>query len=203
MKSTFLLKQKSVVAVISLLLGLAVASGYAADLASSTNAVPPGKAGNLPVVGVKDFLKDPQSYVGKKIVLQGFVTDICKRRGCWALLHDNDANAKGQVRVKQNEASDMFRAFLPDLQGKTILVTGEVKETKIDNDYLDKWEANVKAAKEKAGKAGDKESEEGDSYDAILKQIASLRERVAKAKQGHLSSYSLAVAGWEPQAEKP
>jgi hypothetical protein len=193
--------RNQIAAAVALLLALAASTGCATDTIPSTNAAPPRKSGNPPVVGVGAFLKDPQLYSAGEIVLQGFVTDVCKRKGCWALLHDNDPDAKGQVRVKQNEDGDTFKAFLPELLGKTILVTGKVKETKIDNEYLDKWETSVKAAREKAVKAEDKKSGEGDSYDAILKQIAGLRKRAAKAPNGWFSSYSLIVDKWEPQTQ--
>lgn len=204
MKRTLITPRNVTALIVSLWFGLAATSGHAAEAASKTNAdaqITPVKS--LPVVGVKDFLKEPESYSGKEIVLQGFVTEVCKRKGCWALLHDNDSDAKGQIRVKQNEAGDTFKAFLPELQGKTILVTGEVRETKIDNDYLDNWEAKIKAAQEKSAKADDKKAETDASFAATLKQIADYRDRVAKAKHGYLSSYTLAVVKWEPQAEKP
>jgi hypothetical protein len=203
MKHTLVLTRNALATVTILLLGLAAANGYAADAAAPTNAVSQDKTGNLPVVSVKDYLHAPESYLGREIVLQGFVTDVCRRKGCWALLHDKDADDKGLVRVKQNEEGDTFKAFLPELQGQTIQVTGSVKETKIDKDYLDQWEARVRAAREKAVKANDQKSEAGDSYDAVLKQIAGLRERLAGAKHGYLSSYSFAVAKWEALGKQP
>jgi hypothetical protein len=203
MKYIFLFARIPVAVVVVLLLGLAAAHSLAADPATTTNAAPPVKTDQLPIVGVKDFLQGPEIYSGKEIILQGFVTDVCRRKGCWALLHDKDADAKGLIRVKQNEEGDTFKAFLPELQGKTILVTGKVLETKIDNNYLDKWEDNVKVAKKKAAIAGSQKPEDIDSYDTILKRIAGLRASVAKSKLGYLSSYTLAVATWETQPEKP
>ena len=203
MKHTLMIKRNTAAVVAVLWLGWGTVHGFAAEPVSPTNAVGQVHAELPPVVGVKDFLKEPDAYAGKEIMLQGFVTEVCKRKGCWALLHDSDADAKGQIRVKQDEAGDTFKAFLPELQGKTILVTGEVKETRIDKDYLDKWEANVKSAQARAAQAGVQKPEGGAAYDPVLKQIANYRDRVAKAKSGHLSSYSLAVVKWELQAEKP
>ena len=91
----------------------------------------------LPVVGVSQILEAPTNYIGRKFILEGFVTDVCKRKGCWALLHDNDPDAKGQLRVKQNESGSTFTAFRPELQGRTLRVTGELRETRIDTAYLD------------------------------------------------------------------
>jgi hypothetical protein len=148
-------------------------------------------------VTVKEVLADKSKYVGKEIVLEGFVTDFCKKRGCWAMLHDTDSDAAGQIRVKQEDAQDGFKAFLPEIQGKTVLVTGKLHESRIDKDYLDKWEAKVKEAeKNKTGEAAEQ------SPDATLKQIAALRERLATSKSGYLSSLTLAVSTWEPKPDK-
>lgn len=180
-----------------LVLALTTSVCAAADT-GATNSPAAAQTASAPVVTVKEYLKDPAQFAGRQIVLQGFVTDVCKRKGCWALLHDADSEAKGEVRVKQDEEGQTFKAFLPELQGRTIQVTGDVNETKIDNAYLDKWETNVKAAKERAEKAktaGEK-NEAGQGFDNTLKQIAEYRERVAKAKHGYLSSYSVAVTQW-------
>ena len=186
-----------------LILALAARASFAAETGAATNApaAAPSPTEPAPVVAVKDYLKDPKAYAGKRIVLQGFVTEVCRKKGCWALLHDTDSEAKGQVRVKQDEDGSTFKPFLPELQGRTILVTSDVKETRVDGAYLDNWEKTVKAAKEKAAKeaatgAAKGGAEEADEYDAILKRIAEYRERLAKSERGYLSSYSLAALEW-------
>jgi hypothetical protein len=175
------------------LIGLAAVTSHAAEPVALTNSPVAVIAATSPVVSVKEYLKDPAVFAGRQIVLKGFVTEVCRRKGCWALLHDADSEAKGQVRVKQNEEGKTFKAFLPELQGRTILVTAEVKETKIDTAYLDKWENNVKAAKEKAEKTP---GETNPQFDATLKQIATYRDRLAKSERGWLASYSVAVLNW-------
>jgi hypothetical protein len=151
----------------------------------------------LPVVGVSQIFKAPTNYIGRKFVLEGFVTDVCKHRGCWALLHDNDPDAKGQIRAKQDESGPAFTAFRPELQGRTIRVTGELHETRIDKAYLDKWEARVKAAQTASRKNDDAEQ----PSNAVLAQIARLREQLAKSGEDYLSSLGLAVVKWEVKAD--
>jgi hypothetical protein len=192
MKPTLPLKFKLILPAALLLTALAGNTCLAGDPAAATNA-PAASTNAAPVVSVKDYLKDPAAFAGRQIVLQGFVTDVCRKKGCWALLHDTDSEAKGQVRVKQDEEGQTFKAFLPDLLGRSIQVDAQVKETKIDQAYLDKWETSVKAAKERAETAGGEKSE---SFDTVLKQIAEYRGRVEKSKRGYLSSYSLAVSQW-------
>jgi hypothetical protein len=156
------------------------------------------KADAAPVqVGVKQLIADRATLDGKKVQLEGMVTEICKHRGCWAMLHDVDSDAEGQIRVKQDDNQSNFKAFMPEHQGRTVLVTGELHVTKIDKAYLDKWEARVKAA----GKKGAAAEEAEQSQEAVLKQIAALREKLAKSGKPYLSSMQVAVDKW--QVKKP
>ncbi len=169
-------------------------------LAADTNA-PAVSAKEPALIAVKDLLKNVSGLDGKDVVLQGFVTDYCKRKGCWATLHDNDSEAKGIIKVQQDEEGPTFKPFLPELQGKTILVTGKVHATRIDTNYLAKWEARVTAPKAEGTPAAEKTPEQVKAQAAVLKQIASLRERVATSKDGYLTSVSLAVNTWQPKPE--
>jgi hypothetical protein len=178
---------------------LCAAALFSFGVRAQTNATANAEA-TAPMVGVQELLKQPDRYAGKPIVLEGFVTDYCKRKGCWANIHDNDSDSKAQLRVKQDESDSTFKAFEPEVQGRTVHVTGELKETKIDRDYLDKWEARVKAAQAKADKA--RKTDADDPYDTVLKQIAGYRERVARSTNGHLTSLSFAVTKWEVAESK-
>jgi hypothetical protein len=148
-------------------------------------------------VGVQQLIKDKATLDGKKVQLEGMVTDICKHRGCWAMVHDVDSDAEGLVRVKQDDNQSNFKAFLPEHQGRTVVVTGELHVTKIDTAYLDKWEARVKAA----AKDGKKAEDADQSTEAVLKQIAAIREKLAKSGKSSLSSLQVAVDKWEVKAD--
>lgn len=189
-----------------------------ASRAGETPGAPPEQGSkSIPTrLTVKQLVAQPAAYAGQKIELHGFVVDYCKHMGCWALIHDNDPAAEGQIRVKQEEGGGSFKAFLPEIQGKSIIVSGEVKETRIDAEYLDRWEASVKESREasgkgseeapakgkdgaKANKAKGKENaaKEADPFATALKQIADYRARVAKSTNGYVSSASIAVSKWE------
>lgn len=179
-------------------LGVSIITAVAAD----TNGAPPAAKQSVPVVTVKELMTDPVKLEGQQVVLQGFVADYCKRKGCWATLHDNDSDAKGLVKVQQDEEGPTFKPFLADLQGKTILVTGTVHATKVDTNYLDKWEARVKAAKPATPANAEAAAADSDKAKAAtLKQIAALRERVANSKRGYLTSVSLAAETWKAKPE--
>lgn len=163
---------------------------------SSTNNISAAKPAT---VSIKEYLKSPATFAGRTIILKGFVTDVCRRKGCWALLHDEDSKINGRVRVKQDEAGGNFKPFSLELQGRTILVTGEVRETKIDKAYLDQWENRVKSAQEPAEK---NTAAETAACEDTLKQIATFRERLTNSEQSSLISYSFAVQQWQEAEPK-
>lgn len=187
---------------ILLALTTAVALTTAAPLIAADAPAKPATAASESTgkVSVKELLANPKQYSGKKVEVQGFVTDYCKRKGCWAMIHDNNPDNKQQIRVKQNESGNTFKAFLPEHQGKTVSVVVEVNETKIDKDYLDKWEEKVKSAKPAADAEAKKEALEK-ANKATLKQIADYRDRVAKSKEGYLVSLSFAADSWQLKPE--
>jgi len=182
-------------------LGMLLATSAAAQEFSSAapakNSTATSDSGAPVKVGVQQLIKERTTLDGKKVELEGMVTDICKHRGCWAMLHDLDSDADGQVRVKQDDNQSNFKAFLPEHQGRTVLVTGELHVTKIDTAYLDKWEARVKAA----AKDGKKSEDADQSVEVVLKQITALREKLAKSGKSYLSSLQVAVDKWEVKAE--
>lgn len=185
-------------ACLALIITCAVTSLFAGE----TNAPLP-VAVKPATVTVQELIKDANNYDGQEVVLEGFVTDYCKRKGCWALLHDKDSDAKGIIKVQQDEEGPTFKPFLPELQGKTILVTGKVHATKVDTNYLDKWESRVNSAKTSAAEDKDKVAAQAKAKEAVLKQIATLRDRLANSKKGYLTSISFAVNTWQPKSELP
>jgi len=172
-----------------------------ASPAGAASAKPKAKTatdGGAPAqVGVQELLKNRSKLDGKKVQLEGMVTEICKHKGCWAMVHDVDSDVEGQVRVKQDDNQSNFKAFMPEHQGKTVVVTGELHETRIDTAYLDKWEARVKKPAKNA--AAGEEAEH--SSEAVLKQIAGLREKLAKSGKSYLSSLQVAVEKWEVKSD--
>lgn len=42
-----------------------------------------GTLGNAPLVKLSELLATPDVYVGKSVRVDGLVTDVCPKRGCW------------------------------------------------------------------------------------------------------------------------
>jgi hypothetical protein len=71
-------------------------------------------------VGVEQVVRDPELYASGPILLQGTISDVCQKKGCWTILRQGDASVR--VRFKD------YGFFLPkDSSGKQAYVEGVVK----------------------------------------------------------------------------
>lgn len=57
-------------------------------------------------VAVETLLASPDDYVGKKIRVDGVITGVCKKRGCWMQVTDPDTG--NGVRIKVDDGVIVF-----------------------------------------------------------------------------------------------
>lgn len=70
---------------------------------------------------ISAILESPEDYVGKKVLVEGMVISVCKKRGCWIDLASDEEYEKIRIKVTDGEI-----IFPMEAQGKTALVEGEV-----------------------------------------------------------------------------
>ncbi len=70
---------------------------------------------------ISEIVAAPENYVGKKVLVEGTVVDVCAKRGCWMNL-GSDAEYES-IRVKVNDGEIVFPM---EAKGKKALVEGEV-----------------------------------------------------------------------------
>jgi hypothetical protein len=58
-------------------------------------------------VPIDELLANPKDYVGKKVRVDGIITGVCKNRGCW--MQVSDENGKG-LRIKVEDGVIVFPA---------------------------------------------------------------------------------------------
>jgi len=56
---------------------------------------------------VGEILANPEAYMGKKVRVDGIITGVCKKRGCWIQI--SDENGKG-IRIKVEDGVIVFPA---------------------------------------------------------------------------------------------
>ncbi|MDP2303031.1 MAG: DUF4920 domain-containing protein [Ignavibacteria bacterium] len=75
---------------------------------------------------ISDIYANPQKYVGKKVLVEGMLLDVCAKRGCWVELSSDKEFQK--IRVKVNDGEIIFPM---EAKGKTGLFEGMIQEIKL------------------------------------------------------------------------
>src|SRR5690242_2123568 len=59
-------------------------------------------------VKVADLLANPDNWVGKKVRVEGVVTDVCPHRGCWLKLAAEKAKESETITLKVKDGVMVF-----------------------------------------------------------------------------------------------
>lgn len=115
---------------------------------------------------ISTILANPYAFIGKRVLVEGTVVDVCKKRGCWMeLASDKEFQS---IRVKVNDGEIVFSL---EARGKLALIEGIVEKLEISKEEL------IKAMKHHA-------EEQGEPFDSTKitegKTIYRLKGLVAK-----------------------
>ena len=152
------------------------------------------------ILEVDDILARADSLTGKTFTTEALCTHICAHGGGKIFLMGSD-----DTQVIRVEAGTLG-AFDPKCVNSIVRVTGTLKEQRIDEAYLQNWEAQLKAqAAEKhgTGEAGcDSEKKaRGETANSPEARIADFRAKIAdrKAETGkeYLSFYFMEADSYE------
>ena len=75
---------------------------------------------------ISEIMANPTDFVGKKVLVEGMVVGVCKKRGCWMDLASDKEFEKVRIKVE-----DGVIVFPLEAKGKTALVEGEVYSLEI------------------------------------------------------------------------
>lgn len=132
--------------------------------ASATPAVPEGTvygAGvtDAPAVKIADIYADMESYDGKTVRVEGLVTGVCAKRGCWIRVADDEESKPLTFKV-----DDGVMVFPMSTQGKYAVAEGVVRARKLT------LEQTVKARQHEA-------EEQGEEFDpkSVTEPMTSVR----------------------------
>jgi len=106
--------------------------------------------GDGPGIAARDLLADPASFVGRSVVVEGRVADVCAKAGCWMVIAEGDKTMR--VRMKDHAFS-----VAKDGAGSECRVSGEVVEVKVDPDTVAHYEGESRKPEvmpEKAATSG-------------------------------------------------
>lgn len=77
-------------------------------------------------VSIADLVKNPEAYEGKTVKVEGTVTDVCVKRGCWINIAGEAPGEKAYFKVTDGEM-----IFPVDSKGQWAVAEGKVVTTKM------------------------------------------------------------------------
>lgn len=80
-------------------------------------------------VKISEILSNPKAYVGKTVLVEGNVVDVCNEAGCWMDISSDIPNQKIKIKVKDGEI-----VFPVEAKGKSALVEGIVYAIELDEE---------------------------------------------------------------------
>jgi hypothetical protein len=89
---------------------------FAADYGKALSAAQP--------VQVSELIASPDKYVGKVVKVEGLVTDVCAKRGCWMTLAGDKEFQTVRIKV-----DDGVIVFPMEAKGKKAVAEGTFKKT--------------------------------------------------------------------------
>lgn len=81
------------------------------------------------VTKVSEINKNPDQYVGKRVLIEGLIIDVCAARGCWMDIASDVPFEKIQVKVVDGEI-----VFPMEAKGQTARVEGIAEELKLSKE---------------------------------------------------------------------
>lgn len=159
----------------------------------------------IDTLSVDSLLANADSFVDQEITLSGLCTHICSHGAKKIFLMGSDDTKT--IRV---EAKEELGAFKQESVNSIVLVRGELKEERIDEEYLSDWEKKIAEETEEehgegdgAGCATEKKARNEGESDSSTERIKDFRERIAerKASEGkeYLSFYYIECSSYEIQ----
>lgn len=106
------------VAATLLSLATALALAWAAPAAAAETKYGAG-VGGAPLVKISELLAQPDRYQGKVVRVEGLVTDVCAKRGCWMQLASDK-----EFQVLQIKVDDGVMVFPLSARGKMASAEG-------------------------------------------------------------------------------
>lgn len=81
---------------------------------------------DVETVSISSIAADPEAFNGKTVRVEGMVTDVCAKRGCWMELAGDSAGEKARFKVNDGEM-----VFPMSAKGKLAVAQGTVITQKL------------------------------------------------------------------------
>jgi hypothetical protein len=147
-------------------------------------------------VTVEKILAETSSYVEKEIVISGTVNHVCSHGGKRMFIIGKE-NPDAAIKITPNETIGVFEK---ELEGSHVMVTGIVKELRIDEAYVANLEKEIQegmdneAIHDHSGGTHDETESETEEKNA---QIQAMRDQIAESENGYYSQFWIEASKFE------
>ena len=143
---------------------------------------------------VEQVMSDIKNYVDKDVVVMGTVGHVCSHGGKRMFIMGNDHD----VTIKVTPSKELG-VFEKELEGSHVLITGKVKELKIDQDYVSNLEKELSEGtdNEAVHDHSDGKHENEDEHAEAIKHIEAMKAKIAKSENGYFSQYWIEAMKFE------
>lgn len=83
-------------------------------------------------ISIARLLADPKAYEGKVVRVEGSVSDVCPKAGCWIDL----TTAEGTVKIKVDDGVIVFPV---DAKGRAAVAEGRVEVKELSREAYTRW----------------------------------------------------------------
>ncbi|MBI9054062.1 MAG: hypothetical protein JEY96_09625 [Bacteroidales bacterium] len=145
-------------------------------------------------VTVDQVMENMQTYVDKDLVIVGTVNHVCAHGGKRMFIMGENPDVA--IKITPNEDIGVFEK---ELEGSHVVVTGVLKELRIDEAYVANLEAEI-------AEGGDNEAvhdhsggkhEEEEAEDEKKAQFKAMRTEIAESENGYYSQFWIEATKFE------
>jgi hypothetical protein len=159
---------------------------------------------NIAEVTVANFEQMAGDLVGQEVTIKGLVNRTCKHSGKRMFIVADDTE-----EIVKIEAGENIDAFNAELEGSEVVVNGIVAELRVDEAYLQEWEAEImietgeEEHKIHEGNHEGEHNEEGEEnmeeeeHGTDIERIEDLRNELKASGKEYLSFFSIECIRFE------
>lgn len=144
-------------------------------------------------VTVEQILAETSSYVEKEIVISGTVNHICSHGGKRMFIIGKE-NPDAAIKITPNEEIGVFEK---ELEGSHVMVTGVVKELRIDEGYVANLEKEDAESEAMHDHSGGTHEEAEEAAKEKQHQLDAMREKIAASENGYYSQFWIEASKFE------
>jgi len=151
-------------------------------------------------ISVQDVFKSGETHIGEQIQLKGLLIGVCHHGGKKGFFKSEDGKSQ-TLRVEIVDGRPFERMDV----GKTMLIKGTLQELRIDEAYLNEWEAEVTQAHhehESSKTYCEGSCATGKEETPDLKRIQNIRKQLEESGEAYLSVVWVDATDWEVANEE-